>query len=266
MKLVDTADLKSAAYWLIGSSPIVSKHRINKFYSKKLQNKLMSRTKKFKLYSKLNTNILDHPKIRFNRLKKSKWLRMKNHVPRRSSEFGSLLLAKQLLKAFYGNLSEKQFIRLYKRGKSLRGNTGLNFIKLLERRLDTVLFRMRFGNSFEEVRQFIIHKHIKVNDKIVSSSSFQLKDGDIISVKKKSFPYILESIYKSTNSFFNNPTNKNFIDENPSILKFTPDYLEVNYNALEGIFIYSPSLAEVHYPFKPDLASVMQYYEYKLKI
>ena len=192
----------------------------------------MSRTKKFKLYSKLNTNILDHPKIRFDRLKKRKWLRMKNHIPRRASEFGSLLLAKQLLKAFYGNISEKQFIRLYKRGKSLRGNTGLNFIKLLERRLDTVLFRMRFGNSFEEVRQFISHEHIKINDKIVSSSSFQLKNGDTISVKEKSFTYIFESIHKSTNSFFNNPGDKTLIDENPSILKFTPNYLEVNYNSI----------------------------------
>ena len=108
----------------------------------------MSRTKKFKLYSKLNTNILDHPKIRFDRLKKRKWLRMKNHIPRRASEFGSLLLAKQLLKAFYGNISEKQFIRLYKRGKSLRGNTGLNFIKLLERRLDTVPILMEVHRSF----------------------------------------------------------------------------------------------------------------------
>ena len=128
-------------------------------------------SKKFKLFSKLKTNLIDHPKIKHNRLKKRKWLRLKNTVPQRLSEYGSLLMSKQMLRAFYGNCSEKEFISTYKKAKTLKGNTGVNFIKLLEHRLDTVLLRMRFANTFEEIRQFITHKHILVNDTFDCSNS-----------------------------------------------------------------------------------------------
>jgi len=159
--------------------------------------------KKFKLFSKLKTNVIDHPKIKYSRLRKRKWLRLKNTVPQRLSEFGSLLMSKQMLRAFYGNCSEKEFTSTYKKAKTLKGNTGVNFIKLLEHRLDTVLFRMRFANTFEEIHQFITHKHIMVNDQVVHTSSFIVKTGDKISIRKDSFDFICKNILTSFEQYLN---------------------------------------------------------------
>lgn len=227
-------------------------------------------SKKFKLFSKLKTNIIDHPKIKYGRLKKRKWLRLKNTVPQRLSEYGSLLMAKQLLRAFYGNCSEKEFILTYKQAKTLKGNTGVNFIKLLEHRLDTVLFRMRFANTFEEVRQLITHKHILVNGKVVYTSSFSLKTGDKITVRKESFDFIYNKVLYSYEQYLNSD-NKKVNDEISNIIKnhqltFSPNYIEVNLNTLEGVFVKSPVLDEIIYPFNVDLPKVIQYYEYKKKV
>lgn len=227
-------------------------------------------SKKFKLFSKLKTNLIDHPKIKHNRLKKRKWSRLKNTVPQRLSEYGSLLMSKQMLRAFYGNCSEKEFISTYKKAKTLKGNTGVNFIKLLEHRLDTVLLRMRFANTFEEIRQFITHKHILVNDKIVHTSSFTLKTGDKITIRKESFEFISKRVLYNLEQYLNienQKINDNILNiTNNYQLLFSPDYIEVNYNTLEGIFIKSPILDEIQYPFNIDLPKIIQYYEYKKKL
>jgi len=227
--------------------------------------------KKFKLFSKLKTNVIDHPKIKYSRLRKRKWLRLKNTVPQRLSEFGSLLMSKQMLRAFYGNCSEKEFTSTYKKAKKLKGNTGVNFIKLLEHRLDTVLFRMRFANTFEEIHQFITHKHIMVNDQVVHTSSFIVKTGDKISIRKDSFDFICKNILTSFEQYLNLEKVKITVEDIEDILvkhqlAFSPDYIEVNYNTLEGIFIKSPILDEIHYPFNIDLPKIIQYYEYKRKL
>jgi small subunit ribosomal protein S4 len=229
-------------------------------------------SKKFKLFSKLRTNVIEHPKITHNRLKKRKWVRIKNTVPQRLSEYGTLLNAKQVLRAFYGNCSEKEFIKAYKKAKMTKGNTGTNFIKLLEQRLDTVLFRMRFANTFEEVRQFITHKHILVNGKIVNSPTYPITSGDCISVRETSFNFVYNRILNSFESYLNvkNQDNKVSITVNDIAKKnqllFSPDYIDVNYNILEGIFIKSPNLDSIVYPCNINLPSIIQYYEYKRKV
>ena len=154
----------------------------------------MNKNNKFKLFSKYQKNILDHPKIKYNKLKSRKWLRLKTVVPRKLSEYGNLLRAKQVLKAFYGNINEKQLINIYKRAKSLKGNTGLNFIKVLECRLDIILFRLRFSNSFKDIQQLINHRHILVNGVVVTSPSFILSPGDCIHVKEDSFSLVYNKI------------------------------------------------------------------------
>ena len=229
--------------------------------------------KKFKLFSKLRTNVLDHPKIKHNKLKKRKWVRIKNTVPQRLSEYGTLLNSKQILRAFYGNCSEKEFIKTYKKAKVTKGNTGVNFIKLLEQRLDTVLFRMRFANTFEEVRQYITHKHILVNGEIVNSPTYFIKSGDRISVRDTSFNFIYQRILNSFKESLNIKTNENKIinSELKDIVKqnkllFTSDYIEINYNILEGLFIKSPELNNIVYPCSIDLPKIIQYYEYKRKV
>jgi len=230
-------------------------------------------SKKFKLFSKLGSNITDHPKIKFNRLKKKKWILLKKRTPQRLSKYGSLLKAKQLLKAYYGNPTEKKFITLYKKAKILKGNTGINFLKLLEKRLNTVLFRMRFANTFEEINQFITHKHILVNGAYVKSPSYLLKSGDIISVHPNSFKFIQKRI---SNNFLSQLDSKNIkeIKINKNIkelveqnkLLFSPNYIEINYNILEGILIETPTLDTLVYPNTIDLPAIIQYYEYIRKI
>lgn len=228
-------------------------------------------SKKFKLFSKLRTNIIEHPKITHNRLKKRKWVKLKNTVPQRLSEYGTLLHSKQLLRAFYGNCPEKEFIKAYKKAKMTKGNTGVNFIKILEHRLDTVLFRMRFANTFEEIRQFITHKHILVNGNIVNSPTYQIRSGDSISVRDTSFDFIYGRVLNSFEQYLNiqdqesKTHNLNEIPKNNKLL-LSPDYIEINYNTLEGIFIKSPNLNNVIYPSNIDLPNIIQYYEYKRKV
>lgn len=234
----------------------------------------MSKIHKFKLYSKLNVNVIDHPKIRLDRLKKQKWLKMKKKVPRRLSEYGSLLYAKQLLRAFYGNISEYKLKSLYRQAKNIKGNTGVNLIKLLERRLDTVLFRLRFGASFQEVQQLISHKHIMVNGSVTNASSILLKEGDLITIPSDSFNHVKSIFTKSLKNCTDNTESETDSNKKRSVeelissnsLLFHPDYLEINTNTLESIFVYSPNPQEVNYPFNLDLPSLMQYYEYRLKI
>jgi len=228
-------------------------------------------SKKFKKFARLGTNIIEHPKFLHNRLKKKKWIKLKNSLPRKTSEFGGLLLAKQRLKAFYGQIAERQLIINYRYTKKLKGNRGIHFLKLLENRLDTVLFRMRFSNTFSEIRQFITHKHILVNGKIVKTPSYLLQPGDIISVKEDSFPFIYESVDKTFINYLNiSPSNEKFrnLDEytNQFKLLFNPDFLEINYNTLEGIYIQHPDVSTLKYPFQIELQKIMQYYEYLRKI
>lgn len=227
--------------------------------------------KKFKLFSRVRTNILEHPKLTHNKLKKRKWAKLRNLTPQKSSEYGTLLEAKQLLRAFYGNCSEKQFSTLYKKAKLTKGNTLVNFLKLMESRLDTVLFRSRFGNTFETVRQYITHKHIKVNGKEVNSPSYLLNSGDIISVVPQSHEYISKEVLCSFQQYLNSSKHSEEVQNIDDIhnkykLLFVPDHLDVNYNTLEGIFIHSPQIDHIIYPTRIDLQSVIQYYEYHRKI
>ena len=158
---------------------------------------------KYKLYLRLKANVINHPKIFYNKLKKQKWLKFKKYKAQHLSEYSSIVTAKQRLRAFYGHISEKQIRCLYKRAKYFSGITAINFIQLIESRLDTVLFRLRFANTFEEIKQYITHRHILVNKQIVSSPSFLLKKGDIISIHKNSFPFISKKVLTSFKFFLN---------------------------------------------------------------
>lgn len=158
---------------------------------------------KYKLYLRLKANVINHPKIFYNKLKKQKWLKFKKYKAQHLSEYSSIIMAKQRLRAFYGNISEKQIRCLYRKAKYFSGITAINFIQLIESRLDTVLFRLRFANTFEEIKQYITHKHILVNKQVVSSPSFLLKEGDIISIHKNSFSFISKKILISFKLFLN---------------------------------------------------------------
>jgi len=102
----------------------------------------------------------------------------------RLSDYGLQLREKQKLKRIYGVL-EKQFRNYYKEASRLRGSTGENLLKLLECRLDNVVYRMGFGSTRAEARQIVSHRSIMVNGKVLNIPSYQVRPGDVISVREK---------------------------------------------------------------------------------
>jgi ribosomal protein S4 len=133
------------------------------------------KTSKYKIDRRLGVNLWGRPKSPFNKRES----RPGQHGQRRRklSDFGTQLAAKQKLKGYYGNISEKQFRRLYQEAGSRRGDTGENLIELLERRLDAAVYRARFVPTVFAARQFVNHGHVKVNGKRVNVGSYRLSDG-----------------------------------------------------------------------------------------
>ena len=105
---------------------------------------------------------------------------------KKPSDFGTQLMAKQKLKGYYGNIGEKQFRKLYDEAVRRRGDTSENLIELLERRLDAVVYRMKFAPTPFAARQMVNHGHVLVNGKRVNIASYQIKDSDVVSIKEKS--------------------------------------------------------------------------------
>ena len=96
------------------------------------------------------------------------------------SDFGTQLRAKQKLKGYYGNITEKQFRRTYDEAVRVKGDTSENLIGLLERRLDAVVYRAKFVPTVFAARQFVNHGHVLVNGKKVNIPSYRVKVGDVI--------------------------------------------------------------------------------------
>ena len=102
------------------------------------------------------------------------------------SDYGIQLQAKQKLKAYYGNINERQFRNIYKKAVMLKGDTGENLIGLLERRLDAVIYRAKFATTIFSARQLINHGHVRVNGKKVNIGSYLVKEEDTIEIRDKS--------------------------------------------------------------------------------
>ena len=102
----------------------------------------------------------------------------------RTSEYGEQLLAKQVIRRYYGML-EKQFRITFEKAQRMHGNTGLNFLRLLEMRLQTVVYRLGYAKTMEQARQLVSHRHICVNRQIVNIRSYRVKVGDVISVRDR---------------------------------------------------------------------------------
>ncbi len=101
------------------------------------------------------------------------------------SEYGLQLREKQKIKRIYG-MMEKQFHITFENALRMSGVTGENLIRLLESRLDNVVFRMHFASCRNQARQLVLHRHVMVNGKIVNIASYQVKPGDVIEVKERS--------------------------------------------------------------------------------
>lgn len=161
---------------------------------------------------------------------------------KKPTDYGTQLMAKQKLKGYYGNISEKQFHKYYEEAQRRRGDTSENLIQLLERRLDAVVYRMKLVPTVFAARQFVNHGHIKVNGRRVNIPSYQVKDGDVIEVREKSreLPLVLEAVSSGERD--------------------VPDYLTVDHAARKGTFVRSPGLADVPYPVQMEPNLVIEFY------
>ena len=140
---------------------------------------------KYKIDRRMGENIWGRPKSPVNKREYGPG----QHGQRRKgklSDFGTQLKAKQKLKGYYGNISEKQFRAVYDEASRLKGDTSENLIGLLERRLDTVIYRAKFVATPFAARQFVNHGHVRVNGKRVTIPSYRLRAGDLVEVKEKS--------------------------------------------------------------------------------
>ena len=196
---------------------------------------------KYKINRRFGVNLWGRPKSPINK----RDYRPGEHGQRRGrkpSDFGLQLAAKQKLKGYYGNISERQFRRYYGEAVRRRGDTSENLIGILERRLDAVVYRLKFVPTVFASRQFINHGHIRVNGRRVNIPSYLVKDGDVIEVKEKSrdLALVLEAV------------------ESPE--RDVPDYLEVDHKKMRGTFIRMPKLADVPYPVQMEPNLVVEFY------
>lgn len=160
----------------------------------------------------------------------------------KTSDYGLHLRAKQRLKSHYGRINERQFRNIFKEASRRKGNTGENFIGLLESRLDTAIYRMTVAPSIFAARQLVGHGHVLVNGKRVNIPSYTLKIGDVIEVKEssKQLPVIVESIAKGE--------------------RRVPDYYEFAGEGLKGKLLRQPIASDVPYPFEPEVHLVVEFY------
>ena len=149
---------------------------------------------KYKLDRRMGENIWGRPKSPVNRREYGPG----QHGQRRKgklSDYGVQLRAKQKLRGYYGNISEKQFRGIYDEAIRMRGDSGANMIGLLERRLDAIVYRSKFVPTVFAARQFVNHGHVKVNGRRVNIPSYRVKVGDTIEVKEssKQLAFVLEA-------------------------------------------------------------------------
>ena len=195
---------------------------------------------KYKICRRLGVNLWGRPKSPTN--KREYGPGQHGQRRRKPTDYGIQLAAKQKLRGYYGNITERQFRRTYAEAARVRGDTGENLIGLLERRLDAVVYRLKFVPTVFASRQFINHGHIKVNGKRVNIPSYRVREGDVIEVKEKSreIGIVLEAI------------------DSPE--RDVPAYLDVDHRKMTGTFIRTPEFAEVPYPVQMEPNLVIEYY------
>jgi small subunit ribosomal protein S4 len=196
---------------------------------------------KHKLDRRMGQNIWGRPKSPVNRREYGPG----QHGQRRKgklSDFGIQLRAKQKLKGYYANISEKQFRGVYAEAVRIKGDSGANLIGLLERRLDAVVYRAKFVPTVFASRQFISHGHVKVNGRRVNIASYRLKVGDVVEVKEKSkqLALVLEAAGLAERD--------------------VPDYIEVDHGKMTAKLARVPGLTEVPYPVHMEPHLVVEYY------
>jgi small subunit ribosomal protein S4 len=196
---------------------------------------------KHKLDRRMGENIWGRPKSPVNRREYGPG----QHGQRRKgklSDFGVQLRAKQKLRGYYANISERQFRKIYQDASRVRGDTGAILIGLLERRLDAFIYRAKFVPTVFSARQVVSHGHVLVNGKRVTIPSFRVKVGDVVELtsRAKELIIVLEAIQSGERD--------------------VPDYLEVDHKKMTGKMVRVPTLAEVPYPVQMEPHLVIEFY------
>ena len=151
---------------------------------------------KYKIDRRLGVNLWGRPKSPFNRRNSKPGQHGVQGQRKKLSDYGNQLFAKQKLKFYYGDLTERQFRNIFKKASNIKGDTSQILIELLERRLDATVYRMKFVPTIFSARQLVNHGHVKVNGKRVNIPSYSVNDGDEISIRDKSkeINLIVESV------------------------------------------------------------------------
>ena len=197
---------------------------------------------KHKIDRRLGCNLWGRPKSPYNKRNSRPGQHGAMGQRKKMSDYGNQLFAKQKLRFYYGDLTEKQFRRIYNKASSTRGDTSQILIELLERRLDAIVYRMKFVPTIFAARQIVNHGHVKVNGKRVNIPSYTVKDGDLIELKDAS---------KQINLF-----QESIISQEREI----PEYLEVDTKEFKGRFLRAPLLHDVPYPVTMEPNLVIEFY------
>jgi small subunit ribosomal protein S4 len=158
------------------------------------------------------------------------------------SDYGGQLLAKQKLKSYYANMTEKQFRRAYETATKSRGDTGENLIGLLERRLDVVVYRMNVAQTMQQARQLVSHGHVKVSEQLVTVPSYLVREGDVVAVVERSRDKLM------------------VVEALQHRERDVPDYIDMDEKAVKAIFVRTPKMADVPYPVQMEPNLVIEYY------
>jgi len=189
------------------------------------------RDPRFKECRRFGLNVYGHPKA----LKRVK----KDQRQKKVSEYGTQLLEKQKLRAYY-NLLERQFVRYYDKARKQGGITGENMLKLLECRLDNVVYRIGFANSIRQARQMVNHGHVLVNGKRCDIPSANVKVGSVISLKESS------------------RSNEMFKKAFQELKTFDLPYIEKNFDNFEGTLTRIPERDEL--PIEINETLIVEFY------
>ena len=198
-------------------------------------------TAKYKIDRRMGENIWGRPKSPVNKREYGPG----QHGQRRKSkpsDFGIQLKAKQKLKGYYANISERQFRKVYEEASRMTGDSSENLIGLLERRLDAIVYRAKFVPTIFAARQFVSHGHVKVNGRRVTIPSMRIKAGDLLELtpKAKDLAVVLEAIQLAERD--------------------VPDYVETDHKAMTAKLVRVPALTDVPYPVQMEPHFVVEYY------
>ena len=196
---------------------------------------------KYKIDRRMGQNIWGRPKSPVNKREYGPG----QHGQRRKqklSDFGTQLKAKQKLKGYYANISERQFQRIYAEAARMKGDTSQNLIGLLESRLDAIIYRAKFVPTPFAARQFVSHGHVRVNGRKVNIPSYRCKVGDVIEVRERSkqLGLVLESVDLAERD--------------------VPDYVEADHSKMTARYARQPAFSDVPYPVMMEPNLVVEFY------